>query len=157
MTLRTRDLASQAPTLPPDDLQRTRSWCLAPLTMLRCSYLVFVLLAAGCTTKYLAWRRLDQPTALKPDDLVWIWRRGVATKWHAVSITQDSVSGVPYELPLLCDSCRHTLPRSQVDSMQVGYFHHNVAREALEDLGIVSLVILVEAGVCALIHARNDC
>jgi len=41
--------------------------------------------------------------------------------------------------------------------MQVGYFRHNVAREALEDLGIVSLLILVEAGVCTLIHAGNDC
>jgi hypothetical protein len=79
----------------------------------------------------------------------------VANKWHAVIITQDSVSGVPYDLAVECDSCRRSLPRSQVDSMKVGY--HSVVREGLEDLGVVTLGLVVEAGVCALIHASNDC
>jgi len=90
---------------------------------------------------------------------VWIWRGGLVNKWHAVVITHDSVSGVPYELPLPCDSCRHTLPRSQVDSMDVGYERHKVSNggRALEYVGVVALAILVEAGVCALIHANNQC
>ena len=127
------------------------------IVMVRRSLLASALLAAGCTTKYVAWRRLDQPTPLKPDDLVWIWSRGVVNKWHAVSIAQDSVSGIPYELPLPCDSCRRSLPRSQVDSIKLRYLHHNVAREALEDLGIATLALIAEAGVCALIHASSDC
>ena len=140
------------------DLKLTRSSPVVRSAMLR-SCLVSILLAAGCTTRYSAWRRLDQPTPLKSEDIVWIWRGGVANKWHAVVITQDSVSGVPYELPLPCDSCRHSLSRSQVDSMDVGYERHKVSNgvRALEYVGVVALAILVEAGVCALIHANNQC
>ena len=81
----------------------------------------------------------------------------MVNRWHWVVITEDSVSGIPYEMSPECDGCRRSLPRSQVDSMTLGYQHHNIGREALEDLGLVTALVLVEAGMCALIHAHSDC
>ena len=123
---------------------------------LRRSCLGLVLLAAGCTASHVAWRRLDQPTPLKPDEIVWIWGGGVVNKWDAVVITQDSVSGVPYELPLPCDSCRRSLPRTQVDSMAVAYnAKHLDSKEGLDVAGAVGLVILLEIVVCTAIGATH--
>jgi len=120
--------------------------------------LVVGLLTAGCSASTSTqWRRLDQPTPVKPDVLVRIWSGGVGNKWHAVSITQDSVSGIPYDVPLSCDSCRRSIPRSQVDSMQVSYTHRHVAKEALTVVGITVVALVAEAAVCALIHAHNGC
>ncbi len=129
---------------------RLRKWCRLRLGMLRRSGLPFALMVAGCTSPQLAWRRLDQPTPLKPDELVWIWSRGVSNKWHAVSITQDSVSGVPYELPLPCDSCRRRLPRSEIDSMQVAqYTNHSDSKVLLEGAAAIGAVLLLELALCS--------
>ncbi len=71
--------------------------------MVRCSLLASVLLAAGCFN-YWGRRRVDQPTPVKPYQPVWIWSGGQVKKWHAVVITQDSVSGIPYTAhgPRIC-------------------------------------------------------
>src|SRR5213083_1526052 len=88
--------------------------------MVRCSLIASVLLAAGCFN-YWGRRRVDQPTPVKPYQPVWIWSGGQVKKWHAVVITQDSVSGIPYRMSLKCDSCRRSMPRTQVDSIRLGY------------------------------------
>ena len=132
-----------------------RSSCMVRHAMQRYTWLVFVSLAAGCATSHLAWRRLDDPTRLKPDKLVWIWGGGELNKWHSVVVTQDSVTGVPYDIPLPCDSCQRSLPRNQIDSMKVSYQQHNVAKEVFVGAGLVFLAILAEAGVCTLIHAEH--
>jgi hypothetical protein len=41
-------------------------------------------------------------------------------RWHAVRISADSVSGVPFLQPTSCDSCRTALPRASVDSIRLG-------------------------------------
>ncbi len=46
--------------------------------------------------------------------------------------------------------------------MKLGYLHRNVAREGLEDLGVLALAVLAdwvfEAGACALLQfAGSDC
>ena len=154
--LRTTHSASQYSRVPPRDRLLSRNPL--RLRLLRDSCIVAALLAAGCSTpRSTEWRRLNQTTPLKADVVVWIWSPGVVNKWHAVSMTQDSVSGIPYDVPLPCDSCRRSLPRSQVDSMQAPYTHHNVAKEGITVLGITVLALVVEAGFCALIHAHNDC
>ncbi len=68
---------------------------------------------------------MDEPRPVKPHAPAWIWSSGKVEKWHAVVITQDSVWGVPYRMSLKCDSCRSSMPRTQVDSMKLGY--HTVA------------------------------
>jgi hypothetical protein len=39
---------------------------------------------------------------------------------HAVRLTNDSLSGVPYVKRPDCDSCRVSLPRAAVDSLRTG-------------------------------------
>ena len=41
-------------------------------------------------------------------------------RWHAVVLTDDSVSGVPYLRPTGCDTCRLGRGRADVDSIRVG-------------------------------------
>jgi len=78
------------------------------------------LLAQGCAT-YWGWRPLDQTEELKPWNQVRIWRGDTLQQWHAVVITQDSVSGIPKKKPLTCHDCRRSIPLTQVDSLKVGY------------------------------------
>jgi len=33
-------------------------------------------------------------------------------------MSQDSVSGIPYKMPVDCDSCRHSVALTQVDSLR---------------------------------------
>ena len=120
--------------------------------MVRCSLLASVLLAAGCSN-YWGRRRVDQPIPVKPHQPVWIWSGGQVNKWHAVVITQDSVSGIPYRMSLKCDSCRRSLPRTQVDSMKLGY--HTVPEYVIEGTGIVAVLTVAEAAVCAVVAPRD--
>jgi len=57
---------------------------------------------------------------LAPRQQVQVWSHGQAVQWHAVQITADSVTGIPYFKPITCDSCRRTIPRSAVDSIKLG-------------------------------------
>ena len=87
------------------------------LTQIARSFSVLAALLApsqGCWTHA---RRLDQPTPIRREDTVWIWSRGNGFRWHDVSIEADSVTGIPYRLPLGCADCRQSLPRSEVDSI----------------------------------------
>ena len=104
-------------------LKRTGMCRSVRVLTLRYSRLALVLLAAGCF--YWGRRRVQEPTPVKPHAPVWIWSGGNVMKWHAVVISQDSVSGIPYRTSLKCDSCRRSMPRGQVDSMKLGY--HTVA------------------------------
>jgi hypothetical protein len=47
-----------------------------------------------------------------------IWSRGAVARWHGVVITWESVSGIPYDKPLDCDSCRQSIARTEVDSIR---------------------------------------
>jgi hypothetical protein len=66
-----------------------------------------------------------QPSPLEPSQptlsqQVRVWRGGTAVRWHAVRIREDSISGIPFLSPNGCDSCRVSLPRGTVDSIQFG-------------------------------------
>ena len=58
--------------------------------------------------------------ALSPRQQVQVWQAGTPLRWHAVRISVDSVSGIPYLQPITCDSCRRQVPRSSVDSLLLG-------------------------------------
>jgi hypothetical protein len=79
-------------------------------------------LALAQTACGAGWRRIEpQPPAdLRPRQQVEVWHGGNAVRLHAVTLTAESVSGVPYLQPPECDSCRVTLPRQSVDSMRAG-------------------------------------
>ena len=57
---------------------------------------------------------------LPPRQQVQVWQHGTALQWHAVQLTVDSVSGIPFVKPVECDSCRIRLPRANVDSLRLG-------------------------------------
>jgi hypothetical protein len=118
------------------------------------SCLLFALAASGCTSHW-GWRPLDQPTPLKRDNLVWIWSRGTVNKWQAVTYTKDSVSGIPYEMSVKCDSCRLSLPLTQVDSMRLGYRYDSFApKYVLEGAGVIAAALIIEVVVCSSMSAR---
>jgi hypothetical protein len=116
----------------------------------RCLLFTFVLLA-GCG--YWGTRPIVRPTPVDPRAPAWIWSGGEVMKWHALVVTQDSVSGIPYEQFEYCRSCRRTLPRSRVDSMKVGF--HTIPQKVTRTVGIATVVIvadaLVEGALCYLV------
>lgn len=77
------------------------------------------LLAQGCGA---GWHQSPRTTAgpLPVRQQVQVWQRGRALQWHAVSVRSDSVTGIPFNKPVDCDSCRMTIPRSGIDSLRVG-------------------------------------
>src|SRR5207245_10405862 len=101
-------------------VKETKRWRSVGVLMARCSLLVFVLLGTGCL--YWGRRRVDQPTPIKPSNPVWIWSGGTVEKWHAVVITENSVSGIPYRMPLWCGSCGLAVPGPGVDHWRL-VFH----------------------------------
>src|SRR5207248_11106568 len=102
------------------------------------SRFAFLLLAVGCSGGQWAPRRIELPFPLEPSDIVGIWSGGKVEKWHAVVITPDSVSGIPYRMALQCDSCRRSMPRAQVDSMKIGPYQGwgAKAQEVADDAGV---------------------
>jgi hypothetical protein len=57
---------------------------------------------------------------LPPRQQVQVWHEGKAEQWHAVVVSADSVTGIPYMRPVACDSCRIGIPRSLTDSIRLG-------------------------------------
>jgi len=126
------------------------------LLSLRRVCLVCTVIVAGCSTTSVGWRRIDQATPIKSDELVWIWRPAESNKWHGVIVTPDSVSGIPYDMPLTCDDCRQRLPRTAVDSMQVAYVTHPIDSKPVGEVaGAVGLLLLLEIAVCTAAGATH--
>ena len=62
----------------------------------------------------------ELPAILPARQQVQVWQHGTSLQWHAVRLTAESVSGVPFTKPVECDSCRVSLPRAGVDSLRLG-------------------------------------
>jgi len=119
------------------------------------SRFAFLLLAVGCSGGRWEPRRIDLPLPFEPSDVVSIWSAGKVEKWHAVVITPDSVSGIPYTMALQCDRCRRSMPRARVDSMTLG--SQTRAPKALEVAGAVAAALVLEIVICHATGAKNGC
>jgi len=86
------------------------------MKVLRC-----VLLAA-CVSGCAGWTRVEslEPDSLPPGQDVQVWTGRKARVLHGVTIGQDSIRGIPFQLPLSCDTCRVAVPLAAVDSVRVG-------------------------------------
>jgi len=134
----------------------TRTPMSVPLSW-RSSAFAFVLLAAGCASQGAWGGPFGLPTPLWPQALVRIWSGGEVQRWHAVVITEESVSGIPYQMPVTCDSCVLRIPRTQVDSMKLDHKKLN-ALEVVGVVGILAVGIVAEGVVCHLLDPHNgDC
>src|SRR5256885_12432429 len=102
-------------------MNRVRLSISVRVLMTRCLCLAFVLPIAGCWGNYWGRRPVDQPTPIDPSDPVWIWTRGGVEKKRAVVITQDSVSGIPFQTAPKSVVCPRSIPPGQGDSLKPGY------------------------------------
>ena len=120
---------------------------------MRPGLLVCALLATvGC---YWGRRPLDDPTP-DPRYPVWIWSGGSAQKWHAVRVTWDSVSGIPYHMSVHCDSCRQTISRDHVDSIRVAY--QTPVQKAIEGTVAFAAFLAAYAEFCHVVAPGDrDC
>lgn len=99
-------------------------------------------LASACGA---GWRReeLSPEGQLPARQQVQLWLGHQTRVLHAVMVGPDSVSGVPFQLPPECDSCRIAVERNAVDSMRLG----NQERGFLGSLAIGYVAL----GVAALV------
>jgi hypothetical protein len=87
--------------------------------------------------------------ALPARQQVQVWRAGNPVRWHAVRISADSVSGIPFLQPVTCDTCRTQVPRASVDSLRLG----NPVAGFWKTIGLISGAFVV-AGV---IYCSRGC
>ena len=68
------------------------------------------------------WHRIEPvaPSSLPERQQVQVWQGRQRLQLHAIRVDHDSVSGVPFQKPTDCDSCRISLPSSSVDSLRAG-------------------------------------
>ena len=73
---------------------------------------------SGCGA---GWHRVEpQAGPLSARQQAQVWHDDRFEQWHALVLSQDSISGVPYFRAITCDTCRIALSRSQVDSLRFG-------------------------------------
>jgi hypothetical protein len=118
-----------------------------------CAVAILVFLAlAGCGA---GWHR---PPSLEPGPLplrqqVQVWEGAQVDRWHAVIVTADSISGIPYLSPLHCASCRTTRSRLAVDSVRLG----NPVAGFWKTAGLVVATPIVLAAVLCAVGGRTYC
>jgi hypothetical protein len=97
------------------------------------------------------WHReeLAPQSHLSPRQQVQLWVGGQARVLHGVRVGVDSVTGVPFHIPLSCDSSRVAFARSAVDSMRLG----SQARGALRRIGLGYAAL---AGAALLLYFSVD-
>jgi len=66
------------------------------------------------------WHRTDIVTPPSPRQQVEVWQGTSSRQWHAVRVTDSTVSGISFVEPVECDSCRQTVRRASVDSIRLG-------------------------------------
>lgn len=76
---------------------------------------------------------------LSPRQQVQVWLHGTALQWHAVRLTADSISGVPFLQPVECDSCRTRIARAEVDSLRLG----NPVGGFWRKVGLASAIVFI--------------
>ncbi len=109
---------------------------------MRCTYIALLLLAGACTP--VGWHRVGLASSFHRHEQIKVWSHGNLERWHAVAVSRDSISGIPYKLPLDCDSCRHRVALTEVDSLRTA-----------TPLGAwVGMVVGATAVVYGLVHAK---
>ena len=90
--------------------------------MRRCAVAVLEVVTLTLTTSCAGWRRtqLAEGQRLPPRQQVQVWQHGDSRIVHAGLVQHDTLFAVPFTKPPGCDSCRITIPMSEVDSVRFG-------------------------------------
>ena len=80
-----------------------------------------------------------------------MWQGPRAVVLHRVVIDSSAVRGIPYHLPLACDSCVVILPRSGVDSLRMG----NMETGGIKTIALVVGSLAAFVGMMALAFSRE--
>jgi hypothetical protein len=105
--------------------------------------LLLTLTLSGCGA---GWHRVEpQADTISARQQVQVWHEDRFERWHALRLSHDTISGVPYFRGIGCDSCRLGIPRADVDSLRYG----NPTAGFWKTVGLVFGVSgLVAAAVC---------
>lgn len=87
------------------------------------------------------WHRVEPSPAstIPPRQQVLVYHGGVVDRWHATTMTSDSIVGIHWLKPIECDSCRTSLPLTQVDSIKVGDPSAGFRKSAALGYGIMAV------------------
>lgn len=116
------------------------------------SVLLILTIAASQVGCGAGWNAVRQPwpDSLPPRQQVQVWQHGAKLQLHALRVSTDSISGVPFHEPIECDSCRVTVPRIEVDSLRRG----SPERGFLRSIGVVAMVFyLLGALLCGPLYS----
>ena len=102
-------------------------------------YSVFLVIAAACYP--VLPQQEVKPKRLGRYQQVKIWRADSVSRWYAVVITADSITGVPHKKSTGCDSCRVGFPLGAVDSIHPGY--RESPRETRHIIALAVVYLLV--------------
>ena len=90
--------------------------------MTRLPLALALLLTTGCSRYVVPIRPEALPERLPPTSRLEVWSRGTARQLHRVTVTTDSLRGIPWWQAPECDSCWVTLARSDIDSVRIAEF-----------------------------------
>jgi hypothetical protein len=89
------------------------------------------------------WRPTNLPDPTKPHNVklnqnAQVFSHDQVLEWKAVTVSQDSISGIPVDSATTCLGCRHALSRADVDSVRV-----QTPSTGEKVVGVATLLILV--------------
>jgi hypothetical protein len=80
-----------------------------------------ILTAVGAVGCGAGWHGVPvTPRPVEARQQVQVWHQGRVEQWHAVVVTPESLSGIPFHRPVTCDSCRMAFSRAAIDSVRFG-------------------------------------
>ena len=123
-----------------------------PLAFTRLTVVAITAVAlASCS----AWHHIEllQPGPFDRAQQVQVWHGGQVDQWHAVVVTPDWISGIPFLQPIECDSCRTALRWWAVDSLRIG----SPVRAFWKSVALFFVVPLVTVEVVCSLAARRSC
>ena len=71
-----------------------------------------------------------------------VWTQGQQWRLYGVTVLLDSITGIPTDASLSCDSCRVGFPRSQIDSV-VTRQHSELLKGVAAQAGAITYLFLM--------------
>jgi len=116
-----------------------------------------LLIATGCSPTWTRLTPVPAPSAPQVNRRVQVWTHDNSVYyWYAVTISEDSVSGVSYRvrgdlangspMPVKSDTTRHRLPLAEVDSIRLA--RYNPANNALLAADLTFIVLYTALSKC---------